>query len=92
MADVGALDSLGARSGQDGGGEPARVRVAHASPEAPNVDVFLDDNKVLADVPFGAISDYISVAAGTYTAAITPAGEPDTVAFDGEISVEAETA
>src|SRR3954452_20792486 len=42
----------------------ARVRVVHASPDAPNVDVLVDDAKVLSDVPYLAASGYLAVPAG----------------------------
>jgi len=34
------------------------------SPNAPNVDVYVDDEAVLTDVAFSAISSYLSVPAG----------------------------
>ncbi|WP_435157628.1 DUF4397 domain-containing protein [Haladaptatus sp. DFWS20] len=67
----------------------AMVRVAHASPDAPNVDVWVDDKKVLSDVPFKAVSDYLSLKPGTYTVKITAAGDPSTVAFEGDVTVDA---
>jgi len=70
-------------------GEGASVRVAHMSPDAPNVDVLVDGDAVLEDVAFGAVSDYLSLAAGTYTVRITPAGDAETTVFEGEVTVEA---
>jgi hypothetical protein len=52
----------------------AQVRVAHFSPDAPNVDVYVNSDKVLSNVPFGAVSGYLTVPAGRYTFAIRPAG------------------
>jgi len=69
----------------------ARVRAAHMSPNAPNVDVYVDGDAVLEDVPFGDISGYLELDAGTYTVEITPAGDPDTTVFNGDVPVEAET-
>ncbi|MFH5796953.1 DUF4397 domain-containing protein [Haladaptatus sp. CMAA 1911] len=67
----------------------AMVRVAHASPDAPNVDVWVDGSKVLSDVPFMAVSDYLDVPTGTRTVTITAAGDPDTVAFEGDLTLDA---
>jgi hypothetical protein len=53
----------------------ARVRVVHASPDAPNVDVWVDGETVLTDVPFGAVSDYLTVPAGTYNIQVTATGD-----------------
>jgi hypothetical protein len=65
----------------------ASVRVAHFSPDAPNVDVYVDGDAVLEDVPFRAVSDYLAVPAGARTVEITAAGDPDTVAFSGDVDV-----
>ncbi|WP_435065102.1 DUF4397 domain-containing protein [Halobaculum sp. EA56] len=78
--------------GMDGGEtETANVRVAHLSPNAPNVDVYVDSPAVLEDVPFGAVSQYLEVPAGERTVEITAAGDPDASVFEGEVTVEAGT-
>jgi len=68
-----------------------RLRVAHMSPNAPNVDIYLNGKAVLEDVPFGAVSQYLSVPAQDHTVTITPAGSPDTEVFSGSVTVAAET-
>ena len=52
----------------------ARVRVAHLSPDAPAVDVYANDIEVLSDVPFGAVSDYLTVPGGEYNFKVFAAG------------------
>ena len=52
----------------------AMVRAAHLIPDAPAVDVLVNGDVVLEDVPFKAISDYLMVDAGTYTISINQAG------------------
>lgn len=52
----------------------ARVRVVHASPDAPGVDVYANDNKVLTNVEFPAASDYLTVPAGTYNSKVFATG------------------
>ena len=74
-----------------GMGETANVRVAHMSPNAPNVDVYVDGSAALEDVPFTTVSDYLEVPAGGRQVEITAAGDAETVVFEGEVSVEAET-
>jgi len=77
----------------DGENQPeptGRLRVAHASPDAPDVDVLLDGTEVLSGVPFGAVSDYLEVPAGELPLSITAAGDPNTVAFEGPVTVEAD--
>ena len=46
-------------------------------------------NEVLSDVAFRAVSDYLELPAGTHTVTITAAGDPNTVAFEGDVTVEA---
>mgnify|MGYP006276208467 FL=1 len=70
----------------------AMVRVAHLSPNAPNVDVYVDESAVLEDVPFGAVSEYLDVPAGERQVEITAAGDPDTSVFSGPVTVEDGTA
>lgn len=52
----------------------ARVRVIHASPDAPAVDVFVDGTAALTNVAFPAISDYLDVPAGARRIQVAPAG------------------
>ncbi len=70
----------------------ARVRVLHASPDAPAVDVFVDGSKVLASVTFKTVSDYLAVAPGTYDVEVAPAGAGvGNAVIDTELTVEADT-
>lgn len=57
----------------------ARVRVVHASPDAPDVDVLLDDAEVLGDVPYLTASDYLDVPAGPQNLKVNAAGTATTV-------------
>lgn len=52
-----------------GAADDAMVRVLHGSPDAPEVDVFVNDGKVdaLSGASFGQITDYVAVPAGTYS-------------------------
>lgn len=75
VAGILALAAFGSASAQ----EQARVRVIHASPDAPAVDVYANGNAVLQDVAFPAISDYLSVPPGEYQIEVFAAGsDPDT--------------
>lgn len=65
----------------------ASLRVAHLSPDAPNVDVYLDGEAVLEDVPYRDVSDYLEVASGSYDVMITAAGDMETVVFDESLEV-----
>lgn len=52
------------------------VRVVHLSPDAPNVDVFVNDgaSPAFADVPFGQGTTSATLDAGTYDFAVSAAG------------------
>ena len=57
----------------------AQLRVVHASPDAPNVDVLVDGAVALANVPFPAASPYLAVPAGTRNLQVRAAGTAMTV-------------
>ena len=42
----------------------AQLRVVHASPDAPNVDVLVDGKTVLTNVAYETASKYLTVSAG----------------------------
>jgi Domain of unknown function (DUF4397) len=69
----------------------AGVRVGHFSADAPNVDVYANGGAILTDVPFGALSDYLYVPAGTYQIQVVPTGaslEDGPVVIDAELTFE----
>jgi hypothetical protein len=51
-----------------------RIRVVHASPDAPNVDVYADGQIAVENLPFGDYTDYITVAPGQRNFAVFVAG------------------
>ena len=67
------------------------LRVVHASPDAPAVDVLIENDTVLSNVSFGDVSDYLPGPAGTYNVTIAAAEDPDTVVFDDEVTIEPRT-
>ena len=73
--------------------DTAKVRVLHASPDAPAVDVHLDDAIVapLTNVPFGAISDYLPVPAGDHNVKVYATGTTDSPVIDADVTVAAGT-
>jgi len=70
----------------------ARVRVLHASPDAPAVDVLLDGTIVpsLTNVPFGVISGYLTVPAGEHNVKVVATGT-DTAVIDANVTLTAGT-
>ena len=57
----------------------ASLRVLHGSPDAPNVDVLIDDEVVLEDVPYKTASKFLSVASGSRNIKVNVAGTSTTV-------------
>jgi hypothetical protein len=58
----------------------ARIRIIHASPDAPNVDVLVDDTIVLSDVAFKQFNqDYLAVEAGSRNIKVNAAGTQTSV-------------
>jgi hypothetical protein len=57
----------------------ARVRVLHASPDAPNVDVYVDGTRVLEDLPFREHSEYLALPPGAHSIEVRPTGTSTTV-------------
>lgn len=55
--------------------DSAFVRVVHAAPAAPQVDVYVDNTKLLPDFKFGAVTDYVPLAAGQHEIDVTPTGK-----------------
>lgn len=64
------------------------VRVAHFSVDAPAVDVFVNGEAVLEEVPYPAMSDYLALEAGTYSIAVAPAGAGEEAAVIGPVDLE----
>jgi hypothetical protein len=79
-----AAGALTAACGDDNGNTgpgagSARVRVVHASPDAPNVDVRVDNAVALSNVPYLGVSDYLTVPAGSRNLKVNAAGTATTV-------------
>ncbi|MFE8695815.1 DUF4397 domain-containing protein [Cytobacillus sp. FJAT-53684] len=53
---------------------PAKVRFIHASTDASNVDIYVNSIKVLKDLPYKEVSDYLTLPTGKYQVDIYPAG------------------
>ncbi len=51
-----------------------RVRVVHASPDAPAVDIYVNGGKVLEGLPFREYSEYLPLPAGSYSVDIKVTG------------------
>ncbi|KGX91425.1 DUF4397 domain-containing protein [Pontibacillus marinus] len=67
------------RSEHNSSQQQSFVRAFHASPNAPAVDIYVNDQKLLENVQYKQTSDYIPVMPGSYRIKITPAGQSQAV-------------
>ncbi|CEJ73234.1 Uncharacterised protein [[Clostridium] sordellii] len=63
------------------------VRVFHASPNAPGVDVYIDNVLTLSDLKFTNLSDYTYLEEGLHKIDIHPAGDANTIVLSKMVDV-----
>ena len=66
----------------------AMLRAAHLSPDAPEVDIWVDGVRVLENVPFETFSNYLDVPAGDRRIQVTPAGLSTPVVIDATVTLD----
>jgi len=88
---IGVLAVFSAASAQPA--NEARIRVLHASPDAPAVDIFLDGQKAITNLAFDAITDYVKVPAGAHNVKVFPAPSDGsgTPAIEADVTLSAGT-
>lgn len=72
-------------------GSKAKVRFIHASPDAPAVDIKLNNGtgaSLFANTAFKGVRDFIEVDGGTYTLAVTAAGSSKEVVILDKVTLE----
>jgi hypothetical protein len=70
-------------------GHQARVRVVHASPDAPAVDVLVNGGAAFTNAPFKGITDYAALDPATYNIKVVPAGATEPVVIEADLPLEA---
>ena len=65
-----------------------RVRVVHASPDAPAVDVWVDGSIAFENAPFKGITPYATLSAGTHNFQVVPTGATEPVVIDGDYDLQ----
>lgn len=70
--------------------DEAQVRVAHLSPDAPNVDVYVNDAPVnqLTNVPFGTVSSYLPLPAGPQDVKVFAAGDTSEPVIEANVELQ----
>src|SRR5829696_6427246 len=71
------------------GGAQAQVRVAHLAPDAPNVDVYVNGDPVLTNVPYTTVSEYLSLPAGTQQVTVYATGDTTSPVIDAPVELAA---
>lgn len=71
--------------------DQARVRVVHASPDAPAVDVWVNGSVAFSNAPFKGITDYAGLDAGTYNVQVSPTGATEPIVIDADLNLAAGT-
>lgn len=69
-------------------GNTAYVRVLHAVPDAPNVDVYANGVLLAENVAYGNVTAYIPIEKGIYKITIYPAGSMTTPVLKKMLTVE----
>ncbi|MCU0303392.1 MAG: DUF4397 domain-containing protein [Thermoanaerobaculales bacterium] len=85
------LNAVALADSPEGNMGGARVRVLHASPDAPSVDVWVDGAKVFSDVEFEEATSFVEVPAGTYNVQVVPAGLTEPVVIEADLELMAAT-
>lgn len=78
------------------GAAQAGVRVVHASPDAPNVDVYVNGTPgagapAIANLPFRSATGYVPLPSAAYNFKVTPAGAAAPVVIDANANIDAAT-
>ena len=70
--------------------EPAKVRVLHASPDAPRVDIYVNGEKTFENMMYYQISPYMDLPEGSYKIEVYPAGQTNDAVLSEDVEVESE--
>jgi hypothetical protein len=69
---------------------PARLRVVHASPDAPAVDVVANDSVTLvSSLAFPDATGFLDVDPATYNVKVTAAGNPGAIVIEADLPLDA---
>lgn len=84
---VGSIALAGTAVGASQAQNQSEVRLVHASPDAPPVDIYVDGELAVEQLQFGEETDYQSLQPGMHNITITEAGMPENVVFEQNVPV-----
>ncbi len=64
------------------------VRVLHTVPDAPNVDIYANDNLIVSDLAYSEYTDYLPVPEGTYKISVFPAGSSNSPVISNMLTID----
>ncbi len=65
----------------------SKIRVLHAVPDAPAVDVYANDNLIVENLAYKEMSPYLPVSTGNYNIKVYPTGETTNPVIDSSVYV-----
>ncbi|OJU12175.1 MAG: hypothetical protein BGN88_13260 [Clostridiales bacterium 43-6] len=65
----------------------SKIRVFHAVPNAPAVDVYANDNIIVKNLPYKEVSSYIPVPSGNYNIKVYPTGTKSNPVIDTNVYI-----
>lgn len=69
----------------------ANVRVIHASPDAPAVDVLVNNSPAFTNLAFTGVTSYASLPAAMYNVQVVPAGQPGPAVINADLALSGNT-
>ncbi len=63
------------------------VRIIHTVPDAPNVDIYANDQLIVNNLAYGVYTDYLPVPEGTYRISLYVAGTKDSAVISNMLTV-----
>ncbi|MDW5300299.1 MAG: DUF4397 domain-containing protein [Sedimentibacter sp.] len=67
----------------------SKIRVLHAVPNAPAVDVYANDNLIVRNLVYKEMSPYLPVPSGNYNIKVYPTGETTNPVIDSSVYIPA---
>ena len=84
-----AMAGFGTARAQEDQEPDATLRIVHASPGAPAIDVLIDGQPFATNVAFGAATDYAAIPAGDYKVQVVATGQAaNTAVIDMDLKAE----